>query len=79
MKLKDKKLTHSQTISQLNLKLEKAILELNKSKLDLKINKLKNTSQLKKLRHEIAVLKTIIHQKQLSSPKVEKPITKKEK
>ncbi len=63
MKLKDKQNFHSQTITSLTAELEKTILKLTQAKLDLKINKLKDTSSLKKLKTKIAVLKTIIHQK----------------
>ena len=61
MKPQDKKLLHSKTLPELQEELNKAIKELSLQKLDLKTNQLKDTSQIKKMRNKIAVLKTIIH------------------
>lgn len=63
MKLKDKQTLHTKTIKELTSDLDKSVVELTKLKLDLKTNQLKDTTQLKKLRHKIAVIKTIIHNK----------------
>jgi len=61
MKTQDKKLLHSKTLPDLQEELNKAIKELSLQKLDLKTNQLKDTSQIKKMKNKIAVLKTIIH------------------
>jgi len=82
MKLKDKQLLQAKTVAQLNTDLIKEANHLTKLKLDLKTNQLKDTSQIKKTKTTIAVLKTIIHQKQLQDlkkPKVENIKTKKDK
>jgi len=69
MKNKDKQLLHTKTIPQLQTDLTQAQKDLVDLKLKLKTNQLKDTSQLKKTRHQITVLKTIIHQKQLKETK----------
>ena len=69
MKSKDKAILASETISSLSQKLTKAQTELVSNKLDLKMQKLTDTSQIKKLKNQIAILKTIIHQKQTNSAK----------
>jgi len=61
MKTQDKKLLHSKTLPDLQEELNKTIKELSLQKLDLKTNQLKDTSQIKKMKNKIAVLKTIIH------------------
>lgn len=67
MKSKDIKLLHQQDLSELNSSLTKETLNLNKLQLDLSTNKLKDTSQVKKVRRQIAILKTIISSKGRSS------------
>jgi large subunit ribosomal protein L29 len=67
MKVKDKQLFHSQTLVQLQTDLAEAQKNLVDLRLKLRTNQLKNTSQLKKTRHQIAVLKTIIEQKQITA------------
>jgi len=67
MKAKDKQLLHSQTLVQLQTDLAEAQKSLVDLRLKLKTNQLKDTSQLKKTRHQIAVLKTIIQQKQIAA------------
>jgi len=74
MKSKDKQLLQTKTAAQLNTDLIKEMNHLTKLKLDLKVNQLKDTSQIKKTKTTIAVLKTIIHQKQLQNS--EKPEVK---
>lgn len=66
MKLKDKKTFQTKTNKELTTDLNKAVSQLTKLKLDLKTNQLKDTSQLKKTRHKIAVLRTIISAKKES-------------
>jgi len=61
MKPQDKKLLHLKTLLELQEELNKTIKELSLQKLDLKTNQLKDTSQIKKMKNKIAVLKTIIH------------------
>jgi|GEM_PF-5939046 ribosomal protein L29 len=63
MKIKDLKQLHQQDLDQLNASLAKEVSNLKKLNLDLATNKLKDTSQLKKLKRHIAVLKTIISSK----------------
>lgn len=46
---------------QLTAKLTQLTQELTKSRLDHKTNKLKNTSQLKHLRYQISVIKTLLN------------------
>lgn len=57
MKPKDKQVLKTKSIKDLNADLLTATTKLNKLKLDLATNKLKDTSQLKKTRHQIAVTK----------------------
>jgi ribosomal protein L29 len=67
MKTKDKQLLQTKTPAELTKDLDAARSDLSKAKLDLKTNQLKDTSQIKKLKHQIAVLKTVIHQKAQSA------------
>jgi len=64
MKPKDKTSLHQQTLKQLQVNLAKAQTDLVDLRFKLKTNQLKDTSQLKKTRHQIAVFKTLIYQKQ---------------
>lgn len=80
MKSQDKKLLHSKTLPELQAELNKAIKELSLQKLDLKTNQLKDTSQIKKMKNKIAVLKTIIHsQVKTDSDKISEKISEKNK
>lgn len=63
MKPKNIKLLHQQDLNELNASLVKKTLSLKKLQLDLATNKLKDTSQVKKIKRQIAIIKTIIHQK----------------
>jgi len=67
MKTKDKQSLHAKNITQLQADLVETQKNLAELQLKLKANQLKDTTQLKKTRHQLAVLKTIIHQKQLQS------------
>jgi ribosomal protein L29 len=67
MKSKSIKLLHQQDLNELNALLVKEIQNLKKLQLDLATNKLKDTSQVKKSRRQIAILKTIILAKSQSS------------
>jgi len=69
MKLKDKTSLHQQSLKQLQTNLTKTQTDLVDLRFKLKTNQLKDTSQLKKVRHQIAVLKTLIYQKQ-TKPKL---------
>ncbi len=71
MKLKDKQLLQTQNLKTLIAKLSKETSSLKKLNLDLATNKLKDTTQLKKKRYLISVIKTLIHQKQLSQSKTD--------
>lgn len=57
----------SKTVSELNKDIAKAIDELGKLKIDLKIGKLKNTSSLRFKADELAILKTLLREKELFS------------
>jgi len=63
MKPKDKTSLHQQTLKQLQANLAKTQKDLVDLRLKLKTNQLKDTSQLKKARHQIAIFKTLIHKK----------------
>jgi ribosomal protein L29 len=63
MKSKNIKLLHQQDLNELNASLLKQTQNLKKLQLDLATNKLKDTSQVKKIKRQIAIIKTIIHQK----------------
>jgi ribosomal protein L29 len=78
MKAKDKQLLHTKSITQLQADLVETQKNLAELQLKLKANQLKDTTQLKKTRHQLAVLKTIIHQKQLQ-PEADQPLTAKAK
>lgn len=78
MKAKDKQLLHTKNITQLQADLVETQKNLAELQLKLKANQLKDTTQLKKTRHQLAVLKTIIHQKQLQ-PEADQSLTAKAK
>lgn len=63
MKLKDKKALHAKTTKELSADLLKLKKDLIDQKLKLKTGSLKDTSSLKKTRHQIAVINTIIKTK----------------
>jgi len=60
MNLKDKKAMQAKTIKELSADLLKSKKNLIDQKLKLKTGSLKDTSSLKKTRHQIAVIKTIM-------------------
>ena len=65
MKLKDKKNLHLKTLPELLTELATKQEELVNLRLELATNKLKDTSLVKKTKEHIAILKTIIHSKNL--------------
>ena len=65
MKSKDKQILKTKTLKELQNDLDKAIKELVELKLKLKTNKLKDLHSPAKKRHQIAIIKTLITQKQL--------------
>lgn len=66
MKAKDIKNLHEKTIKELKRLLSKAQNELVKLRMDQAGRKLKDTHQVLKKRHDIARIKTIIREKELS-------------
>lgn len=64
MKSKDKQIIKTKTLIELRNDLEKAIKELVELKLKLQTNKLKDLHLPAKKRHQIAIIKTLITQKQ---------------
>jgi len=66
MKKKEKQELHQKTIDQLQKEVAKAEKELAKLRLELKAGKVKNVRSLMNQRHRLAVLKTILREKELS-------------
>ena len=66
MKTKDKKELHTKTEDELTKMLQDAQEDLMKLKLDKAQNKVKNTSELSNIRRKIAIIKTILKEKELS-------------
>ena len=64
MKSKDKQIIKTKTLFELRNDLEKSIEELVELKLKLQTNKLKDLHLPAKKRHQIAIIKTLITQKQ---------------
>lgn len=66
MKTKDKKELHNKTVDELSKMVKDAHEELARLVLDKVQNKVKNTSELSNLRRKIAVIKTILKEKELN-------------
>lgn len=66
MKKKEKQTLHQKTIAQLQKEVAKAEKELAKLRLELKAGKVKNVCSLMSQRHRLAVLKTILKEKELN-------------
>ena len=66
MKKQEKNKHHQLTIPELNLELEKLQKQLVETTQDLKLNKESNLKKGNQIRKKIAVIKTIIREKQLS-------------
>lgn len=66
MKKQEKTKLHQQTISELTLELEKLQKLLVSATQNLKLNKEKNLKKANQIRKKIAVIKTIIREKQLN-------------
>jgi ribosomal protein L29 len=66
MKKKEKQELHEKTVTQLQKEVEKTENRLAKLRLELRAGKLKNVRQLMNQRHRLAVLKTIIREKELT-------------
>lgn len=63
MKKTDKIAYHQKSLSELNKNLVDISQQLVETKLKLATGQLKDTSQIKKLKYQIALIKTIISQK----------------
>lgn len=66
MKKKEKQELHEKTFVQLQKEVVKAEKELAKLRLELRAGKMKNVRQLMNQRHRLAVLKTIMKEKELT-------------
>ena len=66
MKTKDKKELHIKTEAELIKMLKDAHVDLTKLRLDKAQNKVKNTSELSNIRRKIAIIQTILKEKELS-------------
>lgn len=66
MKTKDRKELHNKTVAELASMLKDTHEALAKLVLDKAQNKVKNTSELSNLRRKIAVIKTILREKELN-------------
>lgn len=66
MKKKEKQELHQKTTVQLQREVAKAEKALAKLKLELKAGKVKNVRGLMNQRHHLAILKTILREKELS-------------
>ena len=66
MKIKAKQELHQKTIIQLQKEVAKTEKELAKLRLELKAGKVKNVRGLMNQRHRLAVLKTILREKELN-------------
>lgn len=66
MKKKEKQELHQKTISQLQKEVIKAEKDLTKLKLELRAGKVKNVRGLMDQRHRLAILKTILREKELN-------------
>lgn len=65
MKDKDKKELHAKTENELLKQLKDAVESLSKLRLEKNQNKLKNTSSLSITRRTIAIIRTILREKEL--------------
>ena len=65
MKNKDKKELKAKSSAELQKEILEKESQLAKQKMDLKVGKLKNTSSLRFMADELAVLKTVLKEKQL--------------
>ncbi len=79
MKTQIKKELHTKTISELSKQLKDNKLELSKMKMDQKMGKLKSTSELRNKKVEIAVMSTIIKEKQMAEKLARSAATEEEK
>ncbi len=66
MKTKDKKELHEHTEDELIKLLKDAHVKITNLRLDKAQNKVKNTSELSNIRARIAIIKTILKEKELS-------------
>ncbi len=69
MKKNDKAKLHQSTIDQLQDQVAKLQIEVVKTNQEIKIGKQTNLKAAKNLRHQIAIIKTLITQKQLQEEK----------
>lgn len=65
MKIRDKQELHTKTMDELVKLIKDARDELSSLRLEKVQNKLKNTSDLSNMRNKIAVIKTILKEKEL--------------
>lgn len=66
MKKKEKQRLHQKTAVQLEKEIIKAEKELAKLKLELRAGKLKNSRKLMSQRHNLAMLKTVLRERELA-------------
>lgn len=66
MKTKDKKELHANTVDELKKMLKEGNDALATLRLDKALNKVKNTSELSNIRRSIAIIKTILREKELN-------------
>jgi ribosomal protein L29 len=79
MKTQIKKELHSRTLGELEKQLKEKKSEIAKMKMDQKMGKLKNTSELRNKKVEIAVMSTIIKEKQIAGKMTQSAATEEEK
>jgi len=72
MKKKEKEELRTKTAAELEAEILKRQTEITKIKMEMHLGKVKNTSILKKLLDEVAVLKTILKEKELLALSQEK-------
>lgn len=64
MKLRDKKEIHTKQVIELKKQLKDARAILVKKRLDLSLATLKNTSTIRSVKHEIAIIQTVLREKE---------------
>lgn len=65
MKKKERKILHKQNLKELNESLKKTQLELVKARMEKATAKVKDVYKITKIRKKIAVIKTIIREREL--------------
>lgn len=67
MKRNDKQKLHQSSVAELHKQLDQLQLEQIKTRNELKLGKLNNTKVARNMRGQIAIIKTIIQQKELQA------------